>query len=141
MTALSANTSRAVREGQYARPGLQANARVYIGSLVEVDGDGHIKAAVTASSGRGRIFGVAEEAATGSSTAGETKVRVRTRGTFHFAWGGTSGANDIGQQVYVVDDNTVKEAAGNGANTGESVGRIVDVDDDGVWVAIDGGAV
>lgn len=136
MTALSKNVSRAVREGQYAIYGVQANATIYAGSLVEVNSDGHVKAAVTASSSRGRPVGVAEEAATGASTAGETKVRVRIRGDFHFAWGGTAGADDPGQLAYVMDDNTVKHAAGSSANTGELVGRIVDVDDDGVWVDI-----
>ena len=139
MTALSTNISRAVREGQYAIYGVQANATIYAGSLLEVDGDGHVKAAARAAdSARGRIIGVAEEAATGSSTAGETKVTVRIRGVFHFAWGGASGENDVDTVVYAVDDNTVTETAGSGANEGERVGRIVDVDDDGVWVAVNG---
>ena len=129
MTALAANTSRDRRPGEVVQNvPLQANATVYQGSLLEIDGNGRIKAA-TKGAGKS-YFGVAEESAVNGATAGEKSIRVRRKGTFYFAKTGTAVR---GKAAYVADDNTVTDAS-SGAS---SCGTIVDTDANGAWVELD----
>ncbi|MGA7673537.1 MAG: hypothetical protein WCA78_00650 [Rhizomicrobium sp.] len=69
-------------------------------------------------------------------TTGKTKVRVRA-GVFRYANSADADAitaAEIGDNCYIVDDQTVAKT--NGGTTRSIAGRIVDVDDLGVWVAL-----
>ena len=130
MAALSKNISRALRDGRSSTAGVQAGATVRQGSLLEVDGSGHV---APATRGANKIYiGVAERPATGTSTAGETRVPYGRGPVYHFDFGGTADNDTVGRTVYVLDDNTVTDVAAGASK----LGVIADVDDDGVWVDI-----
>lgn len=126
MTALSANQSRARRDGDVAVFGVQAAANVRQGSLLEIDGDGNVKPATKAAD---KVYvGVALEPADNTGGAkGAIKVTVRLRGAFRFTKTGTAA---VGKTAYVADDNTVTDVAAGASK----VGRIIDSDSGGVWV-------
>ncbi len=129
MTALSADRDAARRDGKLFIASLVAAANVYAGALLEVDAAGRVK---PATKGADKVYlGVAQHAADNSSgSAGDQKVLVHRGEAFHFAKTGTAV---IGKDAYVVDDNTVTDDS-----TGASkLGRIIDSDDDGVWVLVD----
>ena len=130
MTALSADVSRPVREGSVvAGAPLRAGAKVRQGSLLEIDGAGRVAPATKG--GNKTYFGVALEPADNTGgAAGAKKVDVLRRAVVHMAKTGTAVR---GKKAYAADDDTVTDAPG-GAS---SCGRIVDVDDDGVWVELD----
>ena len=127
MTALAQNTDRPLRDGHViAGVQLQASATVYQGALLEIDARGHVKGATKAANKT--YFGIAETAGAAGAT-GTVTIDVRRRATAHFK---TSGTAVRGKEAYVVDDQTVTDAPANASK----VGRIVDTDDDGVWVEL-----
>ncbi len=79
--------------------------------------------------------GRAEETADNSSgSAGDIKVRVRA-GVFRWnndVAGKTVTKAHIGDAVYVEDDETIRN---DNAGNAQKAGRLVEVDDDGAWVA------
>ena len=107
---------------------LAASATVYAGAIIEIDGSGNV---AKAAKGADKVyFGVAVTGGKNGTTAGETKITVRRKATVHLKKTGTAVR---GKAAYVADDQTVTDVA-----TGASkVGRIVDTDDDGVWVDMD----
>lgn len=130
MTALAADVDRPVREGLVvAGVPLQAGVRVRQGSLLEIDAAGRVR---PAAKGQGKTyFGVALGPADNTGgAAGALSVDVRRRATVHMAKTGTAVR---GKKAYAADDNTVTDASA-GAT---ACGRIVDADDDGVWVELD----
>lgn len=130
MSALSADVSRPVREGAViAGVPLQAGAKVRQGSLLEIDAAGRVAPAVK---GAGKTyFGVALGPADNTGgAAGALKVDVLRRATVHFS---KTGAAVRGKKAYAADDDTVTDAPA-GAS---ACGRIVDADDDGVWVELE----
>lgn len=130
MTALSADVSRPVREGAVvAGVPLQAGAKVRQGGLLEIDGAGRV--APAAKGANKTYFGVALGPADNTGgAAGAEKVDVLRRAVVRMAKTGTAAR---GKKAYAADDDTVTDAPA-GAS---SCGRIVDVDDDGVWVELD----
>ena len=105
-------------------------AKIYAGAMVVMDG-GYAKAAVK-EAGK-LVLGRAEEFVDNTGgMAGDLKITVR-RGVFRWenaAGNNAAAAGDIGKSEYIADDQTVtKTAAGSTA-----VGKILGVDDDGVWV-------
>lgn len=127
MTALSADHGRPLREGNVLTLPVLAASTIYKGSAVEVDGDGHASAAVK---GANKTYmGVSLGHADNSAGVDEAiSVDVQRRGTFLFAYDGTEP--DVGDEVYLADDNTVTTVAAGATK----FGRVVQVADDGVWV-------
>jgi hypothetical protein len=83
-----------------------------------------------------RCVGIANERAVNGATAGATRVKVR-RGCFKLnnsASADLIALKDVGQQCFIVDNDTV--ALTNGTNTRSVCGIIRDVDSTGVWVDI-----
>ena len=128
MTALSKNISREHRPAEFVSAGLEKMAVVRQGSLLQIAGDGYVKAAVKGANIT--YFGVSEEGKTGGAADGDVTVRVRRRGAFYFA---NSGTAVRGKKAFVLDDNTVTDVSA-GAS---SCGLIIDTDDNGVWVELD----
>lgn len=127
------NTQRAEGDA-YDYPVLAATT-IYGGAIVALDADGWAKPAATAT---GLIVvGRAEARADNASGAnGDITVKARP-GVFRFA---NSSAGDaiaqaqIGDDCYVVDDQTVAKTDGTG--TRSKAGKIVQVDAQGVWVKL-----
>lgn len=84
-------------------------------------------------------IGVFDETIDNSAgSAGDERVEVTNDGAFHF--GNSAGADeiaadDIGEDAYIVDDQTV--ALTSGGSTRSVAGKIFDVDATGVWITFE----
>jgi len=121
------------REGDFMVVPVAANAVIYAGGIT-IEDAGYAKAGaiVAGASALGR----SEEAVdnTGGSD-GDKTVKVR-RGVFQFAnsSGNPVAQAHVGGNCYVEDDETVSSLA-----TSPVAGKVIEVDDDGVWVDFSGG--
>lgn len=136
MTVLTADRNTPERSGSEFTLPLSNDAVVFAGGMVQVDSSENVSAAGVA--GGRRAVGVARESMDNTGGInGDLSVRVR-RGVFRFANDAASIAlGDIGKECFVVDDQTVNLNDNVGARI--VAGRIVDVDDQGVWVDVGGG--
>ena len=127
--ALTGNTSTLMRDGKQFEYGVEANAVIYQGAVVQQNGNNVEKGAKAASK---KYVGIALEQVTGSATDGEVKVNVRRRVAAKLkVASGRSLA--LGATAYLEDDETVHDQ-----DTGRSaLGDVVAVDTDGVWVWIE----
>ena len=125
MAALSADRrDNRFRDGKLISYPVKAGKTIYAGAIVEL-ASGY---AQPAASGNGKIYvGIAAEAAdnsaTGAADGGKT-VRVR-RGVVVFMHVEASDAPaqaDVGKDVYVADDHTVKKTKGSNTALGKLVG-------------------
>ena len=129
--ALSEDRQTPRREGRENVTPVKANATIYAGGIVSIDG-GYAKAA--AKEENKPAIGIALEQVTGGAADGDASVlHVRKAGKFKNAAGGDAvTAAERFTVVYVEDDETVaKTAAGR-----SKAGLCLDVDPDGVWVDI-----
>lgn len=119
--------------------GVKAATKIWAGALVVLNAG--YAAGGTAATGL-KAVGRAEHFADNSSGSnGDITIKVRS-GVFQFnnsASGDLIAVADIGNDCYIVDDNTVAKTDNSGARS--VAGKIVDVDAQGVWVAIGPGNV
>tara|TARA_R110000868_G_scaffold268096_4_gene527341 strand:- start:277 stop:690 length:414 start_codon:yes stop_codon:yes gene_type:complete len=111
-----------------------ATTTIYNGSLVAVNAAGY---AVPASDASGLIVqGRAEEQVVNSGSAGDKSIEVST-GVFKLATSGGSAAvqADVGDNVFVLDDQTVVKTGG---TTNTIVAGVMEelADDGDVWVRV-----
>lgn len=132
MTALSAARNTQERTGEVFDFPVAASTTCQQGGLAVLSA-GYVKPGVVAT---GLVaVGRFEETATAVS-AGDASVRVK-RGTFKFAnsaSGDLIAQADVGNDCYIVDDQTVAKTSA--TSTRSRAGQIVAVDSDGVWVQI-----
>ena len=126
MAALTADRNTVTRSGDKIYVSLAAGVTIFGGSLVALDSDGNLIPGDTTvglvGAGRATIY-----ADNSSGAAGDIWIDVDV-GIFQWDNDGSITRDHIGDDAYIIDDQTV------GA-TGSSVnGRIVDIDDSGVWV-------
>ena len=119
-------------DGPSARYKLKASTTIYAGSMVMLDADG---LAVSATKAANHVpVGRAEHAAK-SGASDDVYVECR-QGVFRWKNGAAAAnairAQEIGDKVYVEDDETVRRDQN---SNGVVVGRAVALDDVGVWVA------
>lgn len=133
MSALTADRNTPRRDGQELSLGLAASTKIYGGSIVCRNASGYAVPGSTATTLK--ALGVAEEQVDNAAgAAGAKSVRIR-KGTFRFANSTSTDAitiADIGNDCYVVDDQTVAKT--NGSSTRSVAGKVADVDSNGVWV-------
>ena len=110
---------------------VKASTTIEAGKMVLLDVNG---LAVEGAKAANHIsVGRAEESAT-AGASGDTFIRVRM-GIFRWnndVAGKSFARASIGDAAYVEDDETVRT---NADSSGVIVGRVVDVDDEGAWVA------
>lgn len=132
MSAATAAILTPERLGTVVNVPLAADAVIYQGTLVCLDSSGNaVPAADTAAL---RVIGVAQaDADNTDGDAGDVTLNVK-RGVFGFANSGDAAvdADDKGKLCVVEDDSTVAETSTNKI----PAGRVVDVDDDYVWVDV-----
>lgn len=105
---------------------------IYQGGIVAKNSSGYATPGATSSSLT--AIGRAEETVTNAGSNGAKSIQVR-RGCFKFANGSSSIAQgDLFSLCYMVDDQTVHKTDGSG--TRSIAGLIMQVDSDGIWVAI-----
>ena len=133
MVALTESRMTKKRENLvFSRP-VAATKKIFEGALVCLSATGYATpgAAATTLKADGRAKTTVDNTA---GADGALKVEVE-KGTFQFANSAAGDAitiADIGNDCYVVDDQTVAKT--NGTNTRSVAGKIVDVDAQGVWV-------
>lgn len=133
MTALTADRNTPSRAGSLHEPPVKAATLIYTGSLVCLDAAG---LGVPGATALGLVaLGRAERRADNSGGLdGDIRVRA-VSGCYR--WANSAAADEItraeiGDDCYIVDDQTVAKTDGTG--TRSRAGKIVDVDDLGVWV-------
>ncbi len=136
MAALTKDRDTKEKAGVLFVAPVAAAKKIYAGALVALDASGNATPGATAttlkSAGRAEEF---VDNSTGS--AGDKSVNIK-KGVFHFAnsaAGDLIARADIGNNCYIVDDQTVAKT--DGTSTRSIAGKIVDVDTTGVWVKFD----
>ncbi len=132
MTALSHDRNTPYRAGDQFSDPVAAGEIIYAGSFVVLDANGYAAPATEATglTPRGRADAQVDNT---NGTAGASRVATR-KGTFRFANVGDIDRTHIGNDAYLVDDQTVSSSSNTNARS--VGGTIDDVDDDGVWVHI-----
>ena len=133
MTALSAPRLVSEKAGITSTAPVAAATTIFQGALVVMEG-GVAKPGKTALSLV--VLGIADETVDNSGgIAGAARVTTR-RGIFRFANLGSDALTeaDIGQDAYLVDDQTVAKTAA--TNTRSIAGKVIDVDAVGAWVRV-----
>ena len=135
--ALSADRQIKRREAVSFNDPVAANTKIYLGALVCTNSAGNAVPGSTSTTLKAR--GVATEQVDNSTgAAGDKSVSTRT-GCYPFknsAAGDQITRADIGNDCYIVDDETVAKTSG--SSTRSIAGKIKDVDSAGVWVNIVG---
>ena len=133
MTALSVDRNTPERSGDVREQPASAGAVFYAGAMAAINAAGYAVPVTTALNlkGAGRVERRVDN--TGGA-AGALRVRIRV-GIFRYA--NSAAADlitlaDIGSDVYGVDDQTVAKTSA--TNTRSVIGKVFDVDDQGVWV-------
>lgn len=110
MTALAADRNTQRKDGTLIPAQVVADDCIYGGALVAVNAAGY---ALPGSDTAGLIFhGVADARADNTGgAAGDIDVVVRRKGVFLFAMGTAITIANVGDTVYLVDDQTVDLAA------------------------------
>lgn len=133
--ALSQDRNTKKREGAVYNAPLAASAVIYGGALVCLDASGNLVpgSVATTLTAAGRATGFVSNA---GGSAGDVFAEFE-KGVFLFNNSESADAiarAEIGDNCYIVDDETVAKT--NGTNTRSVAGRIMDVDASGVWVQI-----
>ena len=111
MTALAADRNTARYDGKLTGYPVAASTKIYKGSLVCLNASGYAVAA--ANTAAYKFVGVAiSQADNSSGSNGDINVEVRTEGVFDFVSSGLA-VTDVGETVYVSDDQTVTKTVGN----------------------------
>ena len=135
MTALTEDRATEQTKGKLLSVPVAATALIHGGALVVANATGYAAPGSTATGLT--VLGMATERVDNSAGAdGEQRIEVRRGRAFKFEneGGDAVGQADLLQDCYIVDDQTV--AATDGTGTRSRAGRVVGVDDDGVWVEI-----
>jgi hypothetical protein len=135
MAALTKDRNTANRDGSLVAHPVKAGAKLYAGALAVLDG-GLLAPARTATGlvAVGRCDRYVDN--TGGAD-GAVYGNVRRKGAFLYdnLPADLVDRTMIGSSCYVVDDQTVAATAGGAPATRSVAGRVIDVDDSGVWVA------
>lgn len=133
MTVLTADRNTPLKSGVLFSFPVATNVKIFSGSIVMLNATGY---ATKGAAATGQIcVGRAEDQADNTGGADGAKAITVMSGVYKFA---NSAAGDaitiaeIGDNCYIVDDQTVAKTDGTGARS--VAGRIVGVDTDGVWV-------
>ncbi|KWT81147.1 hypothetical protein [Candidatus Magnetominusculus xianensis] len=135
MAALTKDRDTLRRDGKSIALGVATGKKIYKGSLVALDANGYAAPGATSTTLKG--IGMSEENVDNvNGQNGDEIVNLRKDGAFRFE--NFAGADEItmaeiGNDCYIVDDQTVAKT--NGLNTRSAAGKIFDVDADGVWVS------
>lgn len=135
MAALTKERYITRRDGEGHSDPVAAATKIFAGAITVLNAAGDAAPGSTATGLVPRGVAVATADNSGGS-AGDIRVQTRP-GVYRF---GNSAAADliaraeIGDDCYIVDDQTVAKTSA--TNTRSVAGKIVDVDADGVWVAI-----
>jgi hypothetical protein len=117
MTALTANYDAERKDGLLICYPVRATTTVYKNAIVCADADGYLSPGDDAS---GYVFlGIAYEKGENSAGSdGDLDVRTWKGGTYVLATNFTATQEDVGSEVYIIDDNTVGLTSTNSVKCG-----------------------
>ena len=130
--ALTAERDTKERNGEVFAAPVAASTTIYKGALVARDASGNLVPGAVATTLK--KAGVAMQTVTNSGSAGDETCEYKL-GCFPFKNSASADEitkADIGNNCYIVDDETVAKT--NGTSTRSVAGQIVDIDEYGVWV-------
>lgn len=132
MAALTQDRDTQFREGVDFEYPVAANAKIYAGSMVNLNTSGYAKPGADVASEK--FVGIAQEQVdnTGGANGAKTVV-VRRKGVFELS-GSSLAITDVGAAVYVSDDQTVAKTTTNSVACGKIAGFRSATS---VWVDID----
>lgn len=130
MTALTKERDTKQRAGDLIAVPAVTNKTFYAGAIACIDASGWATPGATATTLKA-VGRVEETLDTTGISSGGHNVTVR-RGVFKFTNAGDIVQADTFGMAYIVDDQTV--AGDDGTGTRSAAGKIIAVDDDGVWV-------
>lgn len=134
MTILTQDRNTPERNGDDFVFPMAASVTIFAGGIVMRNAAGDATPGRTAT---GQIaLGRADETKTNGATVGAETIKVR-RGIFRYRNSASADLitkANVGADCFIVDDDQV--ALTNGSSTRSRAGRIMDVDAQGVWVAI-----
>ena len=134
MTAIATERDTQRRLGDKAAYPVLAATKVLAGTLVALTAAGYAQGGAVATTLK--AVGVADETADNTSgSSGAILVAVRNDGWFRFANGTSTDLitiADIGNNAYILDNQTVVKTDGTAARS--VAGKIRDVDAVGVWI-------
>jgi len=133
MGALTAERDTAERSGDLLKLAVAAAVVMFAGSLAAINASGYATPGATATTikGAGRVKETVDNS---DGAAGDVNVEIE-KGIFRFANSADTDeitAADIGNDCYIVDDQTVAKTSG--TSTRSVAGKVFDVDALGVWV-------
>lgn len=138
MAALTAaRTSIAERDAVDFVRDIAADTKIFAGALVCLSATGYATPGATAATLV--ADGVAQETVDNTGGAAAAKTVKVHKGCFRFANSASTDAitrAEIGDDCFIVDDQTVAKTNGGDPVTRSKAGRIMDVDAVGVWVLI-----
>ena len=117
MSALTKDRNTVRKQGEYAAYPVKGGTKIYAGSIVAMGPDGN---AVPGSDTAGlKFLGISREYVDNTAGAdGDLTVTVWRRGCFELSASGMAKAN-VGDAVYVVDDQTIGLTAINNISCGK----------------------
>ena len=129
MTALTENRDTPKIDGEFFSYPVAAATEIFAHSLVVLDASGNAEPATDAASKV--AVGRAEEYVNNTGAAAAKSIEVRA-GTYRWAASATNTPTkaNIGDMLYIVDDQTVDTSA----TTSSPAGVMVDIDSLGIWV-------
>lgn len=135
MTALTEDRNTPQSIGDVEAYGVDGGSKIFAGSIVVLNALGFAAPGSTAT-GLVTVGRADEQVDNTDGSDGDLKVKVR-RGVFRFA--NSAGADEItaaeiGDDCYIVDDQTVAKT--DGTSTRSVAGKVVQVDTLGVWVKL-----
>lgn len=134
MTALTKDRVVPNRSGDHVSHPVKAGVKLYAGALVCLDAAGWAVPGATATTLT--AVGRAEKPVDNTAGANGDVFVLARKAVFRFYNEATDlvDRTSIGKDCYVVDDATVAKTDGGDPATRSVAGKVVDVDDDGVWV-------
>lgn len=132
MTALAADRDTKERSSRKISLPVAASVICFAGGLAARDANGRATPGATGTTLKG--VGRFAEQVTNGAVAGAVNVEIE-KGIFRFTNSTATDAittADIGNDCYMVDDQTVAKT--NGSSTRSVAGKVFDVDSQGVWV-------
>ncbi len=103
MTAAAASRDARGMPGEEVEAGIAASTTIYKGTLVGYNASGYIEP----KDASGNVYaGVALEDGVGTTTNGETKIKIARKGAFEMVFS-SAAITYLGDEFYAVDDQTI----------------------------------
>ncbi|ESQ78505.1 hypothetical protein [Asticcacaulis sp. YBE204] len=133
MAAATKERKTDIRDGGYLKPPMAAGVKIYKGTVVVRTSAGYARPGRTSTTDK--VLGIAQETVDNTSGSNGDK-RITVRKTVANL-GNSASADaltiaDIGNEVYLVDDQTVAKTSDTNARI--VAGKLFDLDDRGPWV-------